>query len=92
MTILTWAMSDNAPVDPELPDAVKAWNEHFASPQLVICSTSQFFRDFENRYKDSIPTIEGDYLEYWTDGVASAAKETAEARQLSDRLKQVETK
>lgn len=28
MSILTWAMSDNAPIDPELPDAVKAWNGH----------------------------------------------------------------
>lgn len=90
MTILTWAMSDNAPIDPELPDAVKAWNEKFASPKLVITSTKQFFTDFENAYRDKIPHIKGDYTEYWTDGVASAAKETAMARETSDRLKQAE--
>jgi alpha-mannosidase len=88
MTILTWAMSDNAPIDPELPDAVKAWNEHFSSPKLVITSVKQFFNDFESRYKDQIPKITGDYTEYWTDGVACAARETALSRETSDELKQ----
>lgn len=90
MTILTWAMSDNAPIDPELPDAVKDWNEHFASPKLVITSTKQFFNDFEAGYRDKIPHIKGDYTEYWTDGVSTAAKETAISRQVSDQLKQAD--
>ncbi|AYL99092.1 glycosyl hydrolase-related protein [Mucilaginibacter celer] len=88
MTILTWAMSDNAPIDPELPDAVKAWNEHYESPKLVITSVKQFFGDFEKKYKDQIPSFAGDYTEYWTDGVSSAAKETAKNRNASDMLKQ----
>ncbi len=88
MTILTWAMSDNAPIDPELPDAVKAWNQHFSSPKLVITSVKQFFGDFEEKYKYKIPHLAGDYTEYWTDGVSSAARETALSRESSDRLKQ----
>ncbi|MET3608764.1 glycoside hydrolase family 38 C-terminal domain-containing protein [Mucilaginibacter rubeus] len=88
MSLLTWAMSDNAPIDPELPDAVKSWNEHFASPKLVITSVKQFFHDFEKQYQDKIPSFTGDYTEYWTDGVSSAAKETAISRQTSDKLKQ----
>ncbi|HMI63739.1 MAG TPA: glycoside hydrolase family 38 C-terminal domain-containing protein [Puia sp.] len=90
MTILTWAMSDNAPIDPELPDAVKAWNERYSSPKLIITSVQQFFNDFEAKYKDGIPSFEGDYTEYWTDGVSSAAKETALSRETSDKLKQAE--
>jgi alpha-mannosidase len=90
MSILTWAMSDNAPIDPELPDAVKLWNERYASPKLIITSTKQFFNDFEASYKDKIPHISGDYTEYWTDGVSSAAKETAISRETSDRLKQAD--
>ncbi len=90
MSILTWAMSDNAPIDPELPDAVKAWNEHYASPKLIITSVKQFFNDFEVKYKDKIPAFKGDYTEYWTDGVSSAARETALSREVSDRLKQAD--
>lgn len=88
MTLLTWAMSDNAPIDPELPDAVKAWNERYASPKLIITSVKQFFGDFEAAWKDKIPVIAGDYTEYWTDGIASAARETAINRNASDRLQQ----
>jgi alpha-mannosidase len=88
MSILTWAMSDNAPIDPELPDAVKAWNERYASPKLIITSVKQFFNDLEQKYRNDIPSFTGDYTEYWTDGVSSAAKETALSRSASDQLKQ----
>ncbi|MBO9728323.1 MAG: glycoside hydrolase [Chitinophaga sp.] len=88
MTLLTWAMSDNAPIDPELPDAVKAWNERYASPQLIITSVKQFFTDFETAWKEKIPVMSGDYSEYWTDGIGSAARETAINRNASDRLQQ----
>ncbi|MFA6248225.1 MAG: hypothetical protein WC615_14905, partial [Mucilaginibacter sp.] len=90
MSILTWAMSDNAPIDPELPDAVKAWNEHFVSPKLVITSVKQFFDDFEHKYSKEIPTYSGDYTEYWTDGVSSGARETAKNRNSSEVLKQAD--
>jgi alpha-mannosidase len=88
MSILTWAMSDNAPIDPELPDAVKAWNERYDSPKLSITSVNDFFGDFEKKYKNQIPSFSGDYTEYWTDGVSSAARETAKNRNTSDILKQ----
>ncbi len=90
MTILTWAMSDNAPIDPELPDAVRLWNERYASPRLIITSTKEFFTDFEEKYKKEIPVLKGDYTEYWTDGVGSAAKETAINRNTSARLQQAD--
>lgn len=90
MTILTWALSDNAPIDPELPDAVKAWNERYASPKLVITTTKQFFTDFEHKYGSQLPAFTGDYSEYWTDGLGSAARETGINRINSNKLQQVE--
>lgn len=90
MTIMTWAMSDNAPIDPELPEAVKEWNEKFASPSLVITSVKQFFGDFEKAYADKIPVVSGDYTEFWTDGIASAAKETGYNRNASEQLQQAD--
>ncbi|MBW8683609.1 glycoside hydrolase family 38 N-terminal domain-containing protein [Chitinophaga rhizophila] len=90
MTIMTWAMSDNAPIDPELPDAVKAWNERYTSPRLIITSVKQFFTDFEAAYADKIPVVAGDYTEYWTDGIASAARETGYNRIASETLQQAD--
>jgi len=34
--LMTWAMADNTPIDADLPDAVKSWNEDYAYPHLVI--------------------------------------------------------
>jgi len=90
MTILTWALNDNAPIDPDLPDAVRMWNDRYASPHLIITSTRDFFKDFEARYGKQIPSFSGDYTEYWTDGIATAARETALSRSLTDKLKQVD--
>ncbi|RFZ85226.1 glycoside hydrolase [Mucilaginibacter terrenus] len=90
LSILTWAMSDNAPIDPELPDAVQLWNQHYVSPKLVITSVKQFFNDFEKKYAKEIPTYSGDYTEYWTDGVSSGASETAKNRHASEVLKQAD--
>lgn len=86
MTLLTWAISDNAPIDPELPDAIRNWNERYASPRLVITSVPQFFHDLEQKWKDRIPVQQGDYTEFWTDGIASAARETAINRNAADEL------
>ena len=46
---------DNGPVDPSLPDAVKAWNEQFASPRLVINTADAMFAEFEQKYGAKLP-------------------------------------
>ncbi len=83
--------SDNGPPDPMLPDIVKAWNEKYAYPRMIIGSTSQMFRDFENRYAKDIPTVRGDFTPYWEDGAGSSARETALNRAAAERLVQAQT-
>lgn len=91
MMMMTWGMSDNSPLDPELPDVVKQWNERFASPRFIISSAHTFFSEFERRYADCIPTVSGDMTEYWTDGVGSGAYHTAINRNAAEKLQQTET-
>lgn len=83
--------SDNGPPDPELPDYVKAWNEKYAYPKMVIISASQSFRQFEQRYGDKLPEYRGDFTPYWEDGAASSALETAMNRNAAERLVQAAT-
>jgi len=83
--------SDNGPPDPMLPDIVKAWNEKYAYPKMIIGSPSQMFRDFENRYAKDIPTVRGDFTPYWEDGAGSSARETAMNRAAAERLVQAQT-
>ncbi|MDE5417398.1 hypothetical protein L3049_05200 [Labilibaculum sp. DW002] len=88
---MTWAMADNTPIDADLPEAVKSWNEEFAYPKLTIASATDIMSEFEDRYGDQIPVLKGDFTEFWTDGTGTAAKQTAQNRESKERLVQAET-
>ncbi len=83
--------TDNGPPDPGLSDFLRAWNEHYASPRLVLTTAHAMFADLERRYGDSIPVVRGDFTPYWEDGAASSARETAVNRAAAERLVQAET-
>lgn len=89
--LMTWAMADNTPIDADLPDAVRSWNEEYAYPHLVIASATQMMKAFEDKYGKDLPVMSGDFTEYWTDGLGTAAKQTAMARSSKERLIQTET-
>jgi len=81
---------DNGPPDPLLPDRVKAWNEKYESPRLVIATSAQLFQEFERRYGASLPSVAGDMTPYWEDGAMSSARETVMNQRAKDRLLQAE--
>ncbi|MCL6296582.1 glycoside hydrolase family 38 C-terminal domain-containing protein [Jejuia spongiicola] len=89
--VMSWAMADNTPIDADLPEAVKSWNEEYAYPKLVIAGATDILKAFEEKYGDQLPTFKGDFTEYWTDGLGTAAKQTATNRQTKERLLQAET-
>ena len=82
---------DNGPPDPDLPDFVRDWNARYAYPKLVIATTTESFREFEERYASEIPEVRGDFTPYWEDGAASSALETALNREAAERLVQANT-
>ena len=84
-------LGDNGAPDVDFADKVKAWNETHAYPKLVIATTDEMFRDFEQRYGDQLPKAQGDFTPYWEDGAASSALETTMNRASADRLTQAET-
>ena len=84
-------LGDNGAPDVNFADKVKAWNETHAYPKLVIATSEEMFRDFEQRYGSKIPSAKGDFTPYWEDGAASSARETAMNRAAADRLTQAET-
>jgi alpha-mannosidase len=91
MVYLPYTTGDNGPPDPTLAATVKAWNERYVTPRLVIATHDQMFEDFEKRYGASLPEYRGDFTPYWEDGAASTASELALARRAVDQLIQGET-
>ncbi|MDR1958649.1 MAG: hypothetical protein LBQ54_06355 [Planctomycetaceae bacterium] len=78
--------ADNGRPNRALSDAVKAWNEKYLYPKLIISRNSDVMRILEQRYGDKLPTVRGDYSPYWEDGSASTSEATAINRRAKERL------
>ena len=89
--VLSWCLWDNCPLDADIPDAVKAWNEQYAYPHLIISSGHEIMATIEKEYGSQLPVVKGDFTEYWTDGLGSAARLTGINRNAKERLTQAET-
>jgi hypothetical protein len=88
--VVSWCLWDNTPIDADLPDAVRAWNETYAFPHLVISGADRIMGMIEEKYGDMLPTVSGDFTEYWTDGLGTAAGLTAINRNAKEKLVQAE--
>lgn len=89
--VMSWCLWDNCPLDADIPDAVKAWNEQYAFPHLTIAGAHEIMATIERDYGDRLPVVKGDYTEYWTDGLGTAARLTGSNRNAKERLAQAET-
>ncbi len=89
--VLSWTLWDNCPLDADVPYAVDRWNATHAYPKIIIAGGHEIMSDIERRYGDTLPSVSGDYTEYWTDGLGSAARLTAMNRRSKNRLTQAET-
>lgn len=89
--VLSWSLWDNNPVDADVPYAVNEWNKKYAYPKIVISGGHDIMRTLEEKYGDRLPVVRGDYTEYWTDGLGTAARFTAVNRRNKERITQAET-
>jgi alpha-mannosidase len=92
-SIVQWRyniVSDNGPVDSTISDFVRAWNEKYKSPKLILANVGDVFAAFEKKYGNTIPTLSGDFTPYWEDGAYSTAREEGDNRVLSEKIIQLE--
>ena len=89
--LLSWTLWDNCPLDADIPLAVKKWNEQYAYPHLTIAGGHEIMEMIEKKYGNQLPEVKGDYTEYWTDGLGTAAGLTAMNRNAKEQLTQAET-
>ncbi|MBI2299862.1 MAG: hypothetical protein HYU66_13125 [Armatimonadetes bacterium] len=74
-----------------LADTVRAWNEKYESPRLVLATFDEFFTEFHRRHGAETPVVRGDGGAYWEDGAGSSAHETALNRETHELLGTAET-
>lgn len=83
--------ADNAPPRRIMSETVQRWNERWAFPHLRLSTNAEFFAAAEERVGDSIPTLTGDWNNWWADGVGSGARPVQLVRKAQATLADVQT-
>lgn len=82
---------DNGPPDARMAQFVQEWNAQGRTPVLEF-ATPRIFRDYlREGWADALPTWRGDWTDWWADGAASSAYETALNRSTHEVLAAAET-
>jgi len=85
------AFADNAAPSAVPAVVVREWNERWAYPRLRMATNRDFFEAAEARLGDAIPTYEGDWADWWADGIGSAARELGRARRAQSGIRTAQT-
>jgi hypothetical protein len=85
------AHADNAGPSIVPASIVREWNERWAYPRLRSAANSDFFAHVEERYLDRLAVHEGDWTDWWADGLGSGARPLGYARRAQSALRVAET-
>ncbi|MEU6852376.1 glycoside hydrolase family 38 C-terminal domain-containing protein [Actinacidiphila alni] len=83
--------ADNGPPRRIISDTVRRWNEQWAFPRLRASRNQDFFEDAERRLGDRLETFEGDWSDWWVDGVGAGAVPLAATREGQAALAEAQT-
>lgn len=71
---------DNAPPNIAVAEIARQWNATWAYPHLCVDRNEDFFRRAEERLAGRIPEWQGDWADWWADGLGSGARMLGWAR------------
>ena len=73
-------LTDNSPPSIKASIMIKKWNEKYEWPKIKTSVVSDFFKEIEKKYGDDLIEIKAHWPDWWTDGIASGAREVAASR------------
>jgi hypothetical protein len=80
------ARVDNGPPLPNLSAFVHDWNASGRTPRMAFVTIDEFTRLLHSRYGAYLPEWQGDWADWWADGVGSSAYETSLNRATEELL------
>ncbi|WP_117210962.1 glycoside hydrolase family 38 C-terminal domain-containing protein [Allorhizocola rhizosphaerae] len=83
--------ADNATPSIVPPSVVREWNATYDWPKLKMATNTAFFEDAVARIGDRIPEHEGDWTDWWADGLGSGARPLGYARRAQHAIRHAET-
>ncbi|MFC6878603.1 MULTISPECIES: glycoside hydrolase family 38 C-terminal domain-containing protein [Actinomadura] len=85
------AHADNAGPSLVPADIALRWNETWAYPRLRMATNADFFEYVEEHHGDRLQTHEGDWTDWWADGLGSGARPLGYVRRAQNVLRAAET-
>ncbi|TDD15593.1 glycoside hydrolase family 38 C-terminal domain-containing protein [Nonomuraea diastatica] len=85
------AHADNAGPSIVPASIARRWNEQWAYPRLRSAANKDFFEHVEERYLDRLAVHEGDWTDWWADGLGSGARPLGYVRRAQSALRVAET-
>ncbi|TMR32947.1 glycoside hydrolase family 38 C-terminal domain-containing protein [Actinomadura geliboluensis] len=85
------AHADNAGPSIVPADIALRWNETWAYPRLRMATNADFFEYVEEHHGDRLQTHEGDWTDWWADGLGSGARPLGYVRRAQNILRSAET-
>ncbi|MBF8188635.1 hypothetical protein ITP53_23480 [Nonomuraea sp. K274] len=85
------AHADNAGPSIVPASIARKWNEQWAYPRLRSAVNSDFFDHVVERYHDRLAVHEGDWTDWWADGLGSGARPLGYVRRAQSALRVAET-
>lgn len=82
--------ADNYPPSSSLADLVRTWNEQENLPRLRISTNAEFFGRLQELHGDAFPEYQLAWPDWWSEGLGSAAYETALSRETHCRMLRLE--
>lgn len=84
-------MGDNAPPSVHPSEIVRDWNERYAVPSLRLATNREFFAAVEARLADGLDEYDGDWADWWADGIGSAARAVGANRRAQGSVRTAQT-
>ncbi|WP_436838706.1 glycoside hydrolase family 38 C-terminal domain-containing protein [Nonomuraea cavernae] len=85
------AHADNAGPSIVPASIARRWNEQWAFPRLRSAVNSDFFEHVEEHHLDRLAVHEGDWTDWWADGLGSGARPLGYVRRAQSALRAAET-
>lgn len=82
---------DNAPPNLAVSEIARQWNTTWAYPHLRVDRSEEFFQNAERKLGDAIPEWQGDWADWWADGLGSGARMLGWARQAQGSVRVART-
>ena len=77
---------DNNPPNPDLANLIKTWNDENRYPRIRMITPETLFDQMAELPQNEIPVHQGDWTDYWTFGVGSAALELLALRKAQSAI------